>query len=349
MKIAIVSDAWYPQVNGVVRTLSTTKKHLEALGHSVGVISPDLFYSIPCPTYPEISLALKPAKKLKALLSEFSPEAIHIATEGPLGIAARAYCLQHAYPFTTSFHTRFPEYIKLRLHIPLSITYRFLLWFHRPAQAVLVATESLKKELEQKGLHNLALWSRGVDTNLFKPGDKSFLSDKRPIFLYAGRVAIEKNIEAFLKLYLPGTKYVVGDGPDLVKLKYKYPDVKFVGYKSGTELAQYMAAPDVFVFPSRTDTFGLVMLEALACGVPVAAFPVPGPSDVISQGVSGYLNHELIRAAIDALSLDKNKCREYALNYSWETCTRQFIQHLSIIDSLTHVETLGNISKCIRP
>lgn len=333
MKIALVTDAWLPQINGVVTTLSHTRQELERLGHEVRMITPDMFRTLPCPSYPEIRLALMPAKRLRRMLQSFNPDAVHIVTEGPLGLAGRAWCLNNKFPFTTSFHTRFPEYVKLRLRVPLKFTYSFLRWFHRPASHTLVATAALKHELEKQGFSRLALWSRGVNTEFFCPRAKSFLPDPRPIFMYMGRVAIEKNIEAFLDLDLPGTKYVVGDGPDLEMLKRRYPQVQFVGCKTGLELVRHLAAADVFVFPSKTDTFGLVMLEALACGVPVAAYPVCGPLDLIVNGETGYLDQDLRLAAMKALALNHPKCRKLALKYTWAKCTEQFLTHLDIEDN----------------
>lgn len=328
MNIVIVTDAWYPQVNGVVRTLARTRDELVRLGHRVEVIAPDRFRSIPCPTYPEIRLSILPGRRLRTLIEAAQPDAVHIATEGPLGLAARAWCRKQDFPFTTAFHTQFPEYVKLRTGIPLALTYRLMRWFHGPAATLMVATPTLKRRLEKWGFKNLGLWSRGVDTELFQPREKYFLDANRPIFMYMGRVAVEKNIEAFLKLDLPGTKYVVGGGPDREMLMRKYPGARFTGYKTDGELAKHLAAADVFVFPSRTDTFGLVVIEALACGVPVAAYPVQGPVDIIECGVTGYLNDDLKAAATKALTLDPDRCRRQALMYSWETCTRQFLSHM---------------------
>jgi glycosyltransferase involved in cell wall biosynthesis len=327
MRIAIVSDAWYPQINGVVNTLSRTRDTLERLGHAVEVIGPDRFRTVPLPSYPEIRLAVLPGRKLRALLDAVQPDAVHIATEGPLGWAARRWCLQRRLRFTTSFHTQFPEYVWLRTRIPLSLGYRVMRTFHGAAATVMVATPTLHERLTRWGFGNLGYWSRGVDSELFQPRDKSYLDLPRPIFMYMGRVAIEKNIEAFLKLDLPGTKVVVGGGPDLEMLKREYPTVRFTGYKLGLELAQHLAAADVFVFPSRTDTFGLVVIEALACGVPVAALPVQGPVDIIIPGVTGFLSEDLRQAALDALKLDPQRCRAEAMKYTWEACTRQFLGH----------------------
>lgn len=328
MKIAIATDAWHPQVNGVVTTLAHTRDALVALGHEVLVISPSDFRTLPCPTYPEIRLALFAGRACRRRLDAFAPEALHIATEGPLGLAARSWALRNAFPFTSSFHTRFPEYVRLRTGMPLSLTYAFLRWFHRPAKTVMVATATLREELARRGFVRLGIWSRGVDTELFRPRPKEFLDAPRPIFLFVGRVAVEKNIEAFLRLDLPGTKYVVGDGPDLESLRRKYPAVRFTGCKRGEELARHVAAADVFVFPSRTDTFGLVLIEALACGVPVAAYPVQGPIDIIEHGVTGWLDEDLGAAAHHALALDPERCRAAALRYTWTECTRQFLDHL---------------------
>ena len=328
MNIVIVTDAWYPQINGVVRTITLTCEELVRLGHTVDVIGPDAFRTIPCPTYPEIRLSLFPGAKLRARLEALQPDAVHISTEGPLGFAARAWCLKKGFPFTTSFHTQFPEYVKLRTGIPLALGYRFMRWFHGPAATVMVATRTLHERLVKWGFRNLGMWSRGVDTKLFRPRAEKLLKEPRPIFMYLGRVAVEKNIEAFLKLELSGTKYVVGGGPDLEMLKRKYPAVRFTGFKTGEELARHLASADVFVFPSRTDTFGLVLIEALACGVPVAAFPVQGPIDIVTNGVTGFLSEDLREAVLHALGLDPGRCRHEALKYTWEACTRQFLGHL---------------------
>lgn len=331
MKILIISDAWLPQINGVVRTLQTTKLHLEQLGHHVEVISPDLFNTIPCPSYPEIRLVIQPARfKVIDFIHTFRPDCIHIATEGPLGWAGRNACQALNLPFTTSFHTKFPEYIYARLGIPTRWSYRFLRWFHHLSKRVMVATQSMRNSLEQEGFEHLVPWSRGVDVELFRPRPKDFLSDPRPISMYVGRVAVEKNVEAFLKAELPGTKYVVGGGPQLEYLRTHYPKVKFVGAKAGEELANYYAAADVFVFPSRTDTFGLVVLEALASGVPVAAYPVSGPIDILRDTQVGCLDENLTQATLQALQLDAHQCRPHALKYSWQACTKQFLNNLYI-------------------
>jgi glycosyltransferase involved in cell wall biosynthesis len=328
MKILIISDAWQPQVNGVVRTIVRTRDELTRMGHEVEVIGPDRFHTLPCPTYPEIRLSIFAGRKLRRMLNEAKADAIHISTEGPLGMIARRWCLKNKFPFTTTFHTQFPEYVWLRTRIPLSLSYAVVRWFHAPAKTCMVATKTLHAHLAKWGFKNLGMWSRGVNTELFRPREMSFLQAPRPIFMYMGRVAIEKNIEEFLKLDLPGTQYVVGGGPDLEMLKKKYPKAVFTGFKEDEELAQHLAAADVFVFASRTDTFGLVIIEALASGVPVAAFPVQGPIDIIENGVTGFLNEDLRQAALDALKVDRQRCREEALRYTWEACTQQFLSHL---------------------
>ena len=328
--IAIVTDAWHPQINGVVTTLGHTVRVLQDLGHRVEVINPGQFRSFPCPTYPEISLAPVTPTTLRRRLDDIDPDSIHIATEGPLGWAARAACLHREFPFTTSYHTRFPEYVRLRLPVPLSLSYAVMRTFHRPSRHVMAATPDLKAELENRGFANVALWSRGVDTSLFTPGSKDFFDLPRPVFLSMGRVAVEKNIEAFLALDLPGSKVVVGDGPARQELSRRYPDTRFCGIQSGTALAAHVAAADVFVFPSLTDTFGVVLLEAMACGVPVAAYPVTGPQSVVTSGYNGCLDHDLRRAALAALDIPAEHCRISAMQSSWEKCTRQFLANLVI-------------------
>ena len=327
-KIVIVTDAWQPQINGVVRTLETLNTELKRLGHDVLYITPDAFSTVPMPTYPEIKLAVFARRTVERIINEFGPEAIHIATEGPIGLAARRYCQRNRIPFTTSFHTRFPDYIHARFGVPVTWTYRALRWFHAPASAVMVATRSLEQELKGRGFGNLRLWSRGVDIELFQPGPKDWLDLPRPVYLYVGRVAVEKNVEAFLALDLPGSKLVVGNGPQLAELRVKYPHVRFVGPKFGKELARYYAASDVFVFPSRTDTFGLVILEALASGLPVAAYPVQGPIDIVGGAPVGVLSEDLAGAARQALALKPDACRDFALKFSWTACTDQFLTNL---------------------
>ena len=328
MNIAVVSDAWYPQINGVVRTLDRVRQELTGLGHDITMVSPDLFRSFPCPTYPEIRLAMASPARLAPMLDDKGIEAVHIATEGPLGWAARRLCLRRGWPFTTSFHTRFPEYVQARSGIPPSWLYALLRKFHAPASGVLVATESLCQELEGRGFGNVRRWSRGVDTDLFQPYEDKLYDAPRPIFINVGRVAVEKNIEAFLRLDLPGSKVVVGDGPQLARLRKDYPEVIFTGAKTGEDLARHYAAADVFVFPSRTDTFGLVLLEALAAGLPVAAFPVPGPLDVINGSPVGVLDEDLCGAAVRALEIPRGACRDYALGFSWQRCAQQFLSYV---------------------
>jgi glycosyltransferase involved in cell wall biosynthesis len=336
VKILIVSDAWYPQVNGVVRTLATVRDELVQLGHSVEIIGPDRFRTVAMPTYPEIRLAVGAGRKMADLIEAADPGAIHIATEGPLGFAARSWCLKHGIPFTTAYHTRFPEYVRDRAPIPLALSYALVRRFHAPAFAVMVATKSIEDALVAKGFRNIRRWSRGVDTDLFRPRDKSFLTYPRPISMYVGRVAVEKNLEAFLKLDIPGTKVVVGDGPQMEEYRRRYVQAKFKGARHGEELARYYAAADVFVFPSRTDTFGLVLLEALASGVPVAAYPVPGPLDVLEvpdgAAPAGCMDEDLARAVISALTIPSECCREHALTYSWRASTEQFLSNLKPLD-----------------
>ena len=329
MKIAVVTDAWEPQTNGVVITLKKTAEVVSAAGHSVSCVTPKGLRTVPLPTYPSIRLAVLPGKNVRKMLGRFAADAVHIATEGPLGLAARDYCKKAGLAFTTSYHTQFPQYVRMRFPIPLTVCYGLLRWFHSAADRTLVATETQRQDLLSRQFKNLAIWSRGVDTNLFRPRDKSFLPDPRPISMYMGRVAVEKNIEAFLALDIPGTKYVVGDGPNLATLTKRYPQVRFTGFKFGEELASYVAAADVFVLPSRTDTYGLVLLEAMACGVPVAAYPVTGPIDVVINGVTGVLDEDLHKATLAALALDGQRARTYALSHSWEKSTQEFLQSIA--------------------
>jgi glycosyltransferase involved in cell wall biosynthesis len=334
MRILIATDAWEPQVNGVVRTLSRTVAECRALGHEVEIISPDQFKTVPMPTYPEIRLAVNAYEPIKERFKAFEPEAIHIATEGPVGLAARRVCMDWKLPFTTSYHTRFPEYIAARLPAPLAAGYAFMRWFHKPSGRVMVATATMRDELIKRGFRNLSPWSRGVDTDLFNPDlaghNRVNVMEglARPVFVNVGRVAPEKNIEAFLELDLPGSKVVVGDGPAREALQEKYPDVVFVGSKFGMELATYFAQADVFVFPSLTDTFGLVILEAMATGTPVAAFPAAGPIDLIPGTGAGVVSEDLRQACLDCLTLDRATVRKYAERFSWRASTEEFIRNL---------------------
>lgn len=329
MRLLIATDAWHPQVNGVVRSLDAVAGEIRKLGHEVHVLSPSDFRTFPCPTYPEIRLAVLPGRRLGRLVDDLAPTSIHIATEGPIGLSARRYCVKRGLAYTTSLHTRFPEYVHARTGLPVSWGYAVLRWFHGPATRVMVATETLGRELEAMGLHDLGLWSRGVDTALFHPRDKNFLDLPRPIALYVGRVAVEKNIGAFLKLKLPGTKIVVGDGPQLSMLRRRYRKVVFTGNLTGEDLARHYAAADVFVFPSRTDTFGNVILEALASGVPVAAYPVAGPLDVMGDAPVGCLDKDLGVAVRRALTVSPAICRAYAEKFSWRESALQFIGNLT--------------------
>ena len=329
MKIMMVSDAWEPQVNGVVRTLQYTARELQAMGYSVDLLTPLEFSTLPCPTYPDIRLSLFPGSKVVRRLSQFDPDALHIATEGPLGMAARRFALTRGVPFTTAYHTRFPEYVRARTGMPLSWTYAFLRWFHGPSEAVMAPTEVVKRDLESYGLKNVVIWSRGVDLNIFKPQHSKRLESSRPIFLYVGRVAVEKNIEAFLELDLPGSKWVACTGPALKGIRARHPNANYLGVLDQHELAQVYASADVFVFPSRTDTFGLVLLEAMACGLPVAAYPVTGPLDVIGDSKTAGIMHEDLRTAcLEAQKLRREDAAAHARNFSWRATTEQFLAHL---------------------
>ena len=326
-RILIVSDAWEPQVNGVVRTLSRVASQLRQGGNAVTVIGPDRFRTLALPSYPEIRLAVAPRARLARLVDAFAPDALHIATEGPLGWAARALCRRRGWSFTTSFHTRFPEYLQLRAGVPAAWSWSLLRRFHAPAAATLAATNSLLQELEGRGFGQLRRWSRGVDLDRFVPELRDAWEGlPRPVFLYAGRLAVEKNIEAFLSLDLPGSKVVVGDGPHRAALQARFPGALFTGLRENGALAASYAGADVLVFPSRTDTFGLVLLEALACGTPVAAFPVMGPLDVLASadGMVGALDEDLRAACLSALGADRQACRRHAAKWSWSACASQF-------------------------
>jgi len=327
MRVLVATDAWRPQVNGVVRTLNSLARAAAKLGVTIEFLSPDGFPSLPVPTYPGLRLALPSRRKIAARIEATRPDAIHIATEGPIGFAVRAYCRRHGRPFTTSYTTRFPEYISTRSPIPEDWIYAVLRWFHSAATVTMVATPSLTAELGERGFGNLGRWTRGVDVELFHPERAIDLGFLRPIFISVGRVAVEKNLEAFLSLDLPGTKVIVGTGPQEAELKRKFPETKFLGMLDNGILASHLAAADVFVFPSRTDTFGIVQLEALASGVPVAAYPVTGPKDVLADHPIGVLHEDLRAACMEALTLSREACRAFALNYSWENSARQFLGH----------------------
>jgi len=334
MRIAIVTDAWTPQVNGVVRTLQTIRAELQRMGHAVEVISPDLYGSIPCPTYPEIRLALVRARVVGQAIAAFRPDAVHLATEGPLCLAARRWCLRTGVPFTTAYHTHFPDYVAQRTGLPAAWFWRYIRWFHGPAQAVLVSTRSVREQLRAHGLPNVRPWGRGVDLAAFTPQapPPAFFADlPRPIMLSVGRIAVEKNLEAFLAADHPGSKVVVGDGPARAALERAYPQAHFVGPLFGAALAGAYAGADVFVFPSRTDTFGLVMIEALACGAPVAACPVTGPIDVVTPE-TGALSDDLSSAIAAALTKDRAACAAYGRSFSWERSAREFLSGLHAVD-----------------
>lgn len=331
MRLLIATDAWYPQVCGVVRTLGATIDAISRLGIEVSVVSPDLFRTIPLPLYPQILLAIASPRAIARRISDFRPDVVHVVTEGPLGWLARRWCIANGMHFASSYTTRFPEYSSARVPIPASWSYRVLRGFHRAASVTLVATPRLADELRARGFSNLALWPRGVDADLFSPVPVSGLDFPRPIFLTASRLAVEKNIEAFLDLDLPGSKVVVGSGPSEAALRRSYPDVHFLGQLHDAELVRAIASADVFVFPSRTDTFGVVQLEALACGVPVAAYPVPRPLDAIGEHPVGCLNDDLHAACIAALAIDRRRCREYALTRSWGKVAAEYIGQLEVL------------------
>lgn len=336
MRIAIITDAWLPQVNGVVRTLQTMQAELTKMGHEVRVISPDLYGSIPCPTYPEIRLALVRPGVVGQAIAAFMPDAVHLATEGPLCLAARRWCLRGGVPFTTAYHTHFPDYVAQRTGLPAAWFWRYIRWFHGPARAVLVSTRSVRAQLRAHGVSNVRKWGRGVDLAVFSPDAPPpplFADLPRPIQLYAGRVAVEKNLEAFLASNHPGTKVVVGDGPARAALERAYPDAHFLGAMFGADLAGAYAGADVFVFPSRTDTFGLVMIEALASGTPVAAYPVTGPVDIITLETGG-LSDRLEDAIAAALRCDRDACAAYGHGFSWERSAREFLSGLHAIDPI---------------
>jgi glycosyltransferase involved in cell wall biosynthesis len=324
MRLVLVTDAWPPQINGVVRSLQRMVTILGSWGDRVTVIAPSDFHTLPCPTYPEIRLSLTMPGRVGRMIEGAEPDYVHIATEGPLGLMARRHCLKAGRGYTTSYHTKFPEYVTARAPVPLDWLYGFMRRFHNGGLGCMVATESLEEDLRARGFDNLMRWSRGVDADLFTPRGDADLGLPRPVFLSVGRVAVEKNLEAFLSLDLPGSKVVVGDGPALASLARQHPEAHFLGAKEGEDLARAYSAADVFVFPSLTDTFGNVILEALASGLPVAAFPVTGPKDILVDPGIGVLNDNLRAACLGALELDGNAARKFALKHSWDESARAF-------------------------
>jgi glycosyltransferase involved in cell wall biosynthesis len=334
MRILVATDAWKPQVNGVVNTYVNLQREAEGAGFSLAFMTPAEFRTVPLPGYSEIRLALARAADAARIVERERPGCIHIATEGPIGFAMRAYCVRNRRRFTTSYHTRFPEYAAARFPLPLSWSYAMERWFHNAGSGLMAATRSLCHELEGHGLKNVRLWSRGVDLELFAPRAVDRLGLPRPVFLYAGRVAVEKNLDAFLSLDLPGSKVIVGGGPQLEELRRRYPAATFTGPKFGVDLAEHYASADAFVFPSLTDTFGNVLLEALACGVPVAAYNVTGPKDVVENGTVGVLSADLRQAALAALTLDRAACRAYAERFSWHACAARFREIVATANGL---------------
>ena len=332
MKILIVTDAWTPQINGVVRTIQMTVRELVAMGHEVEILSPDLFRSIACPGYAEIRLALVSRRAIRRRMREIAPDALHLATEGPLGLHARSIALEHGWPFTTAYHTRFPEYLRARLPIPLSVSYAFLRRFHDSGSATLAATPAIVDDLRAHGFAVPRVWSRGVDTALFNPDGPREPRGAAPVFLHVGRIAVEKQVEKFLELDLPGEKWVVGDGPERARLQAAYPQARWFGALQGQALARVFRSADVKVFTSVTDTFGLVLVEAMASGTPVAAFPVAGPIDVVGTSAGGVLDADLRRACLAALALPRAGARAHAMTFSWAAATRQFVDALPLIE-----------------
>jgi glycosyltransferase involved in cell wall biosynthesis len=345
MRILVATDAWHPQVNGVVRTLGSLARAADKLGAKIDFLTPEGFPSFQLPTYPGLRLALPSRRGIKERIEAKKPDAIHVATEGPVGFAVRAYCRRNRRNFTTSYTTRFPEYISARLPIPAPWVYAVLRRFHAAATVTMVATPSLMTELADRGFANLGMWTRGVDIDLFRPDRAIKLDFPRPIFMTVGRVAVEKNLEAFLSLNLPGTKIVVGSGPEEAKLRKNFPDARFLGPLENGTLAAHLAAADVFVFPSRTDTFGIVQLEALASGVPIAAYPVTGPKDVVAEHPIGVLDEDLRSACLRALVLPRQACREFALNYSWEKSALQFVNHARKVADTRDLEIAATVAE----
>ncbi len=336
-RITVVTDAWHPQVNGVVRSIERTNAELIAMGAEVTMVTPDLFRTLPLPSYPEIRVAIATYGRVARQIERGQPSYVHIATEGPLGLKARAWCRRNGMPYTTSYHTRFPEYVAARLPVPQSWLYALVRRFHNGGAGCMVATDTLAAELSARGFRNLMRWGRGIDAEVFRPrpAEDSVFDLPRPIFLNVGRVAVEKNLEAFLSLDLPGSKVVVGDGPQRASLVRRYPDVHFAGIKVGEDLARAYASADVFVFPSRTDTFGNVLLEALASGLPVAAYPVMGPLDVLGDSDAGLLDEDLRAACLGALALDRAAARQLALKFSWRRAALQFLDNIRLANGET--------------
>jgi glycosyltransferase involved in cell wall biosynthesis len=331
MRILIASDAWFPQVNGVVRSLDNVRRQLIAMGHDVALLTPDQYRNWPCPSYPEIRLAFPRSRAVGERIAAYRPEAVHIATEGPLCLAARRWCLARGVPFTTAYHTQFPDYVQRRTGIPARAVWRYIRWFHRPAQHVLTATPSIRAELAAHGVGHVVHWGRGVDLAQFSPDGPRhavMAAVAGPVMLYVGRVAVEKNLEAFLATDAPGTKVVVGEGPARAALMARYPDALWLGALHGDELAAAYRTADVFVFPSLTDTFGLVLIEALASGTPVAAYPVTGPRDIVTEAV-GALDDDLGAAIRAALARDRAACATYGATFSWRTSAEQFLGALA--------------------
>ncbi|TDR93478.1 glycosyltransferase family 4 protein [Enterovirga rhinocerotis] len=328
MRILVATDAWHPQVNGVVRTLTALQRSAAKFGTEIVFLSPDGFTTVPLPTYPDLRVALPNPAEIARRIEAAQPDAIHIATEGPIGFSVRRYCRRRGLPFTTSFMTKFPEYVSARFRLPEAASYWLLRRFHAAARVTMASTASLMSELRGHGFRKLGLWTRGVDTDLFTPKARLPLDLPRPIFLNVGRIAVEKNLAAFLSLDLPGSKVVIGEGPQLPELKSRFPDAHFLGAMEGERLAGHIAAADVFVFPSLTDTFGIVQLEALASGVPVAAFPVTGPRDVVGGTGVGVLDDDLAAACRGALAIPRQACRDFALTRSWDRSAHQFVRNM---------------------
>lgn len=333
MRIALVTDAWHPQVNGVVRTWDTVTRKLRELEHDVLVIHPKLFRTVPCPGYPAIRLAIRPKKYSIKLLKDFDPQCIHIATEGPVGMVARKYCQKEKLKFTTSYHTHFPHYLRVYYGIPESLTFKFMRWFHNGSQNTLVPTHSVKGELEERNFKNVQVWKRGVDRELFFPGDRDQVDLPRPIYLNTGRVSHEKNLAEFAAMKVDGTKVIIGDGPAIRKLRKFFPDVHYTGYLIDADMRKYLQSADVFVFPSLSDTFGNVMMESLACGTPVAAHKVTGPVDVMDEKLLegktvGVMHEDLHVAAQQAIKLNRDDCRQYTQKWCWNDATQVLLSHL---------------------